>query len=390
MNTAIFVRKVITGEGSVNALRDLMDKYHPKKVMLFADPIIVQVGASKKIESILEAKGIEYQIFSDIKPEPMVEHGDVAVQAVRDCGAELVIGIGGGSCLDLAKVAACLAKNEGSIADYLNLTGKKKLQNPGVIKILLPTTAGTGAEVTFNAVFSLGDTKDIISDENILADVAIVDPEFTYTLPPKVTAASGIDAITHALEAFTSKGGTELTDTLAIEAVRKINRNITTATWNGTDTKARGEMVWGSLIASLSYFNAGVHAVHALAYPLGGLFHISHGESNAVLLPYIFDYIWPSCIQKMVLIAEALDLPCGGKSHREAALMVAQHLQNLVKDSGLPISIKDYGIKETDLDLMAQNATEQKRLLGRCPRMLKLEDIRKIYQAAYDGKLLQQ
>jgi len=387
MNTAIFIRKVITGEGAVNGLADLMDKYQPKKVMLFADPIIVQVGAAKKIESILEAKGVQYQIYSDIKPEPLVEHGDMAVKAVRDYGAELVIGVGGGSCLDLAKVAACLVKNEGSIADYLNLTGTKKLTNPGVIKILLPTTAGTGAEVTFNAVFSLGNTKDIISDENILADVAIVDPEFTYTLPPKVTAASGMDALTHALEAFTSKGGTELTDTLAIEAVRKISRNITTATWNGTDIKARGEMVWGSLIASLSYFNAGVHAVHALAYPLGGLFHISHGESNAVLLPYIFDYIWPSCIQKMVLIAEAMDLPCDGKSEREIALMVVRHLQNLIKDTGLPVTIKDYGIKASDLDKIAQDATEQKRLLGRCPRMLKLEDIRKVYQAAYDGKL---
>lgn len=387
MNTAIFVRKLITGEGSIESINSLVDKYKPNKVVLFADPVIVQVGSTKRIESILNIKGVEYQVYSDIQPEPMVLHGDMAVNAVRDFKADLVIGIGGGSCLDLAKVAACLAKNEGSISDYLNLTGTKKLNNPGIIKILIPTTAGTGAEVTFNAVFALEDTKDVISDENILADVAIIDPELTYTLPSKPTAASGIDALTHAIESYTSKGATELTDILALEAIRKINRSIRTAVWNGTDVKARGEMAWGSVIASLSYFNSGVHAVHALAYPLGGLFHVSHGESNAVLLPYVFDCIWPACLDKIKGVAEALDLNVERKNDREIALMVVKYLQDLIKDVGLPISIKDYGIKEEDIDKLTEDAAKQKRLLGKCPKQLRINDIEKIYQEAYDGKL---
>lgn len=385
MNTAIFTRKIITGEGSISGIDGLVDQFKPNKIMLFADPVIVQFGLIKKIEAILEKKGVEYKVYSDIKPEPTVQDGDKAIEAIRNYKAELVIGIGGGSCLDCTKVSATLAKHDGSLADYLNLTGTKKLSNPGIPKILIPTTAGTGAEVTFNAVFSLGYTKDVISDENILADVAIIDPELTYSVPPRVTAASGIDALTHALEAFTSKGATALTDTLALEAIRKINRNIRTAVWNGDDCKARGEMAWGSLIASLSYFNAGVHGVHALAYPLGGLFHISHGESNAVLLPYVFNYIWPACLEKMNVIATALDLPLEGKSEREIAIMVVKYMQDLIKDVGLPISIKEYGIKKSDFDELAKGAIEQTRLLELSPKQFKLKDIINIYEEAYEG-----
>jgi len=389
MDIAVFPRKIITGEGSVNGLSGLLKQFRPSKAVLFADPILIELGMTGRIEEILAEHNVPYLVFKDIKPEPPLELGDKAVQTVRDFEADLVIGIGGGSCLDCAKVAAALARNEGTVGDYLNLTGTKKLTNSGVTKILLPTTAGTGAEVTTNAVFSLGHTKDIISDEHLLADVAIIDPEFTYSMPPRVTAASGVDALTHAIESYTSKGATELTDALALEAVRKINRSLRTAVWNGSDRQARGEMAWGSLIASLSYFNAGVHAVHALAYPLGGLFKIPHGESNAVLLPYLFDHIWPACMPKMKALAEALELPLAGKSDRDAALAVVQYLLHLVKDVGLPTTIREYGIGQSDLDRLSNDATEQKRLLGRCPKSLKLQDIRQIYQAAYDGTLAQ-
>lgn len=387
MDTAVFVRKIVTGEGSIKVVGSIIDQYKPERVALFADPIVLQLGLAEVIEEILKNKKIEYMVYSDITPEPSVMKADEAVKVVRDYKTDMVIAVGGGSCLDLAKVAACMVKNEGSVADYLNLTGTKKFNNPGVTKILIPTTAGTGSEVTFNAVFALETSKDIISSEYILADVAIIDPELTYTVPSKPTAASGIDALAHAIESLTSKGATEITDTLALEAVRKINRNIRTAVWNGSDVKARGEMAWGSLLASLSYFNSGVHAVHALAYPLGGLFHLSHGESNAAVLPYVFDNIWVSCLAKMGAIAEALDLVKEGKNDREIALMTVKYLQDLTKDVGLPVSIKEYGIKETDLDGLAEDAAKQKRLLGKCPKQLRLEDIRKIYQNAYDGKI---
>jgi alcohol dehydrogenase len=387
LNTFVSPKKIVTGEGSIEKINDLLIEFHAKKVMIFADPAIVNIGLTKKIEGLLEKQLVLFKIYTDIQPEPPLDVGDRAVQAVREFNADLVIGIGGGSCLDIAKVAAVLAKNEGVVGDYLYLTGTKQLKDQGVPKILIPTTAGTGAEVTDIAVFSLKDTKDVITHEYLLADVAIVDPELTYSLPPRVTAASGVDAFTHAVEAFVSINATTLTDALALDAIRKINGSIRTAVWNGTNKEARREMAWGSLIAGLSFYNAGVAGVHALAYPLGGLFKIPHGESNAVLLPYVFDYIWPSCLPKMKKIAEALSLPTEGKNDREIAVSVVQAFYDLVKDVGLPTTLKDFGIQESNLDLLAKNGIEQRRLLARSPKLFTLETVRQVYEAAYKGEL---
>lgn len=379
--------KIITGEGSIVKIKDIIEDLNAKRVMILADPVIVNIGQTKKIESILDEKKIDYKIYTEISPEPPLEVGDKAVQAVREFQADLLIGIGGGSCLDITKASSVLANHEGYVKDYLNLYGTKSITEKGIPKILIPTTAGTGAEVTDIAVFSLKDTKDVITHEHLLADIAIIDPELTYTLPPKVTASSGIDAFTHAIEAYTSVNATELTDVLAQEAMRKINGYIRTAVWHGANKEARKEMAWGSLIAGLSFYNAGVAGVHALAYPLGGLFKIPHGESNAVLLPYVYDYIWPACLPKMKKIAEVLQLPTENKHDREIALSVVQYLHDLVKDTGLPTSLKEYGIQEKDIEILAQNGIEQKRLLSRSPRPFTLDAVKSIYQAAYEGKL---
>lgn len=387
MNQFVSPIKIITGEGSIVKIIDIIEDLNAKRVMIFADPVIVNIGQTKKIESILDEKKIDYKIYTEISPEPPLEVGDKAVQAVKEFQADLLIGIGGGSCLDITKASSVLANHEGNVKDYLNLYGTKSITEKGIPKILIPTTAGTGAEVTDIAVFSLKDTKDVITHEHLLADIAIIDPELTYTLPPKVTASSGIDAFTHAIEAYTSVNATELTDVLAQEAMRKINGHIRTAVWHGANKEARKEMAWGSLIAGLSFYNAGVAGVHALAYPLGGLFKIPHGESNAVLLPYVYDYIWPACLPKMKKIAEVLQLPTENKHDREIALSVVQYLHDLVKDTGLPTSLKEYGIQEKDIEILAQNGIEQKRLLSRSPRPFTLDAVKSIYQAAYEGKL---
>ncbi|MDQ0163161.1 iron-containing alcohol dehydrogenase [Aeribacillus alveayuensis] len=387
MNQFVSPIKIITGEGSIVKIKDIIEDLNAKRVMIFADPVIVNIGQTKKIESILDEKKIDYKIYTEISPEPPLEVGDKAVQAVKEFQADLLIGVGGGSCLDITKASSVLANHEGNVKDYLNLYGTKSITEKGIPKILIPTTAGTGAEVTDIAVFSLKDTKDVITHEHLLADIAIIDPELTYTLPPKVTASSGIDAFTHAIEAYTSVNATELTDVLAQEAMRKINSHIRTAVWHGANKEARKEMAWGSLIAGLSFYNAGVAGVHALAYPLGGLFKIPHGESNAVLLPYVYDYIWPACLPKMKKIAEVLQLPTENKHDREIALSVVQYLHDLVKDTGLPTSLKEYGIQEKDIEILAQNGIEQKRLLSRSPRPFTLDAVKSIYQAAYEGKL---
>ncbi|MBB6453728.1 alcohol dehydrogenase class IV [Salirhabdus euzebyi] len=379
--------KIHHGEGSVSKLEGILEELRADKVFLLTDPILKELGVIEPVLKILEGRGVTVTLSTNVIPEPPLEVGNKVIEEVRKTKPDLVLGIGGGSALDLAKAAAVLADNDGNVQDYLNLSGTKKIKKKGIPKVLLPTTAGTGAEVTDIAVFSLADTKDVITHDYLLADYAIVDPVFTYTLPAKVTAASGIDALTHAIEAFTSVNATPLTDLLALDAMRRINKYVRTAVWNGKDKEARGEMALGSLLAGLSFYNAGVAGVHALAYPLGGLFKIPHGESNAVLLPYVYDAIWPSCLEKMVLVAEAFELPAEGKSAREIALDVVQSLYDLVEDVGLPKSIGEYDIHPEDINLLAENGVKQKRLLARSPKPLHLKDVKQIYQHAYEGKL---
>ncbi|MFD2043022.1 iron-containing alcohol dehydrogenase [Ornithinibacillus salinisoli] len=387
MSQFISPKKIYHGEGSLAKLEIIIKEVKARKVFLLTDPMLKDLGVINPVLEQLEMQDVTVDINTHVVPEPPLSAGNEVVEAVRKSKPDLVIGVGGGSALDLAKAAAVLAENEGSVEDYLNLSGSKQTTNKGLPKVLIPTTSGTGAEVTDIAVFSLDDTKDVITHENLLADYAIVDPVLTYTLPPKVTAASGIDALTHAVEAYTSIHATPLTDSLALDAIQRIVKNVRTAVWNGQDKHAREQMSLGSLIAGLSFYNAGVAGVHGLAYPLGGLFKIPHGESNALLLPYVYDYIWPSCLDKMVKIAEMMGLPTEGKSARQISIDVVISLQDLVRDVGLPLKLSAYPIEEKDIERLAQNGVKQKRLLDRSPRPLNIDSIREIYTNAYNGVL---
>jgi len=374
------------GEGTVAKLREECERFRAKRVAVFSDPGVVKAGLTERVEEVLREANIAYTVYDRIVAEPPLAVADEAVAYVRSEGADLIIALGGGSTLDLAKAAAVVSQNEGNVADYLNLTGKKTFLQRGIPKILLPTTAGTGSEVTDIAVFSLETTKDVITHPYLLADVAIVDPAFTYGLPPRVTAASGVDALTHAVEAYVSVNATRLTDTLALEAMERISKYLRTAVWNGNDREARREMAWGSLMAGLAFYNAGVSGVHALAYPVGGLFHVPHGESNSVLLPYVFEYIFPSCMEKVANIAGAMGVRRTGDSVREAALSAIRGMHELIEDVGLPSSMAAYGIGEQDLDRLAADAMKQTRLLARSPKPYRLEDIRRIYERALAGR----
>lgn len=388
MDQFVSPNKIYYGEGSLRKLEEIVKDLAIHRVFLLTDPILSELGVIKPILQILNDLEMDVTLDTTVVPEPPLEVGNQVVEKIRKSKPELVIGIGGGSALDLAKAAAVLAENEGFIGDYLNLSGGKKFTKKGLPKVLIPSTAGTGAEVTDIAVFSLEDTKDVITHEYLLADYAIVDPVLTYSLPPRVTAASGIDAFTHALEAYTSKNATPLTDTLALEAMRRIVPNIRRAVWNGEDKKAREEMSLGSLFAGLSFYNAGVAGVHGLAYPLGGLFKLPHGESNAVLLPYVYDNIWPACLDKVIKVADIFKLPTAGKTEREIAISVIQSLLDLVQDVGLPTTLTAYKISREDIKSLTENGFKQKRLLNRSPMPLNMEIIEQIYLNAFEGVLL--
>ncbi|MGN7396664.1 iron-containing alcohol dehydrogenase [Peribacillus frigoritolerans] len=387
ISTLTFTPKSYLGWGALEHLVLEVKKYSPSKILVVTDPIIEKIGVIDRVSLRLKEHGFEVDVYTDIVPEPPLEVGEKLVRYTREGKYTMVIGVGGGSALDLAKLAAVLATQEGSVASYLNLTGTRKIEQKGLPKILIPTTSGTGSEVTNISVLSLDSTKDVITHDYLLADVAIIDPELTVSLPPRATASTGIDALTHAVEAYVSVNASPITDGLALKAIRLISRSLRKAVANGYDKEARIDMSNGSYMAGLAFFNAGVAGVHALSYPLGGQFHISHGESNAVLLPYVMGYIRKSCTKQMADLLNALVGKSGNLPEEEASYKCVDELQKLVKEVGIPNTLREFNIPVTALESLTKDGIKQKRLLARSPFPLCQDDIRKIYKAAFDGVL---
>ncbi|MBB5179182.1 alcohol dehydrogenase [Planomicrobium koreense] len=381
----VFAPLSYTGWGSLEQLIPELERFAPTKILLVTDPMLEKIGLSDQVSKPVRDAGYEVTLYTDVVPEPHLETGEKLAAFIRGNGFDLVIGVGGGSALDLAKLAAIMATHEGPVADYLNLTGTRKIEHKALPLVLIPTTSGTGSEVTSIAVLSLESSKDVITHDNMIASVAIVDPQLTVSVPPKVTAATGIDALTHAVEAYISINASPATDGLALHAIRLISKSLRTAVKDGGNKQARTDMSHGSYLAGLAFFNAGVAGVHALAYPLGGQFHIPHGDSNAVLLPYVMSYIRKSCPKRMADILEALGGNPSFLSEEEASYKCVDELKRIVEDVGIPSTLSGFDVPESALDSLTADGVKQKRILARSPLPLEESDIRKIYQSAFDG-----
>lgn len=376
------------GWGALENLLAETERFNIKengKILIVSDPVLKTIGVLDKIVLPIKAKGFNYDIYTDVIPEPLLETGEKLVNFARKGNYNLVIGAGGGSALDLAKLAAVFMDNPGDLKDYLNLTGTLKLKNKGIPKILIPTTAGTGTEVTNISVLALTHSKDVITHDFLLADVAIVDPELTVTMPAKVTAATGADALTHAIEAFISVNANHYSDGLALQAISIIGGSLQKAVENGNDKEARTNMAYGSYLAGLAFFNAGVGAIHALAYPLGGQFHIAHGDSNAVLIPYVLGYVRKTCDNKLAIILQTLTRKHHELDNDVASKKCVNYLAELIKNIGIPQTLGGFNIPDTAANKLAEDGIKQKRLLARCPMELTEADILKIYQSAFAG-----
>lgn len=373
------------GPESTEEIDKILKKLKINKVYLLCDPILKEIKAVEKVTTILEDNDVEYTISTNVMAEPSVEKGNEIVEEVREDQPDLIIGLGGGSTLDLAKAASLIARQKGSIENYLNLTGDMTLGEVKIPNILMPSTSGTGAEVTDIAVFSTGDSKDAITDPLMIADYAIVDPFYSYSVPPKVAAASGVDAFTHAIESYTSTDATPVTEMMAKEAMGKIYHHIREAVWDKKNQAAKDELSIGSMLAGMSFYNAGVGGVHALAYPLGGNFKIPHGESNAVLLPYVYEEILKSCSNKLAVLAPIFRIDTVGKNNVEISREITDKLFDMVKEVGLPENLQHYGITSEDIDLLTENALKQTRLLAKSPLELKEDEIKRIYTNALNG-----
>jgi len=375
------------GWGAISQLTKELRQFDTKRILVVADPVLSQLGILDQITELLTAE-YKFDIYTDIIPEPLLETGQRLVNFARKGKYSMIIGIGGGSALDLAKLAAVFLANEGDVGDYLNLTGSKTLKAKGVPKILIPTTSGTGAEVTNISVLALKHTKDVISHDFLIADVAIVDPQLTISVPSKITAATGADALTHAIEAYISVNANQYSDGLALQAITLISGSLKDAVQNGNNKQARTDMAFGSYLAGLAFFNAGVGAIHALAYPIGGQFHVPHGDSNAVLIPYVMNYIKKSCQIKMGNIFKAMGGDTNGMRDDEASMRCISSLVDLLKKIGIPATLDGFNIPLSALQQLTCDAVKQTRLLARCPQHLTEEDISNIYQSAFSGELL--
>jgi alcohol dehydrogenase class IV len=381
MNISIFrmANKLITGRDALSRLPEEVSQLEVKNPLIVTDKILVQAGVVQQVEDLLLMKA---GIFSDVNPEPEVEIVEQCVQFIRDGSHDGIIAVGGGSAIDIAKAASVMATNEGSIKQYF---GIDLVQKPGLPLIAIPTTAGTGSEVTNISILS--DTKEQVKkgivSPYLLPDVAIVSPFMTLTCPPSVTAASGVDALVHAVEAYISKFASPVTDALAIGAMKLIATHLPKAYAAPDNIESREAMITASLMAGLAFGNAGVGAVHALAYPLGGRYHMAHGVSNSLLLPYVMQWNKTACLERFRDIAIALGEKVDHLNNDQAAEAAIEAMTRLCRYVEIPTSLREFDIPEHALAEMAEEAAKQTRLLRNNPRTLRVKDMEEIYRAAY-------
>lgn len=374
--------KLFFGNGALSSLNEIIQEGGYKKIFLVVDPGVVHAGIDRRVKDILNGSGVAFHSFEKVEADPSVEIIKECATAGKKEGSDLVIGFGGGSALDMAKLTSVLLNSE---QDLLSMTGINNIHKPGMPSILIPTTAGTGSEVTPIAVVS--DKKEqlkkgVVSDY-LYPDFAIVDPELCLSLPPYPTAYTGIDALTHAIEAYTNRFSKPFVDTFALEAIRLISQSLRKAVKDGGDIDARYNMSLGSLYGGMCLGSVNTAAVHALAYPLGGLFDIPHGVANSLLLPYVMEVNIESNVKKFAAIAEAMGESVDTLNLEEAARRSANAVRKLSADCGIISRIRELGVPESSLETMALAATKVTRLLNNNPKELTQSDILEIYLNAY-------
>lgn len=369
------------GVGAAETLPDLVKKHGAGKVLLISDYVLEGIGIAPQIKHWLQKGGSEVEIFLDVEPEPSIENVDPCLSIARTYTPDVIVGLGGGSVLDIAKTVAMLAKNPGNIEEYL---GTNIVKQRGIPTVLVPTTSGTGAEITPNALFYIPNlkAKKAIVSEHIIPDAVVIDPKLTQSVPPRLTAATGLDALCHAIESYTGLNATPLTEPFSKEAIRQIGKFLRTAVFHGENIEARTGMALGSLYAAIAIANAGTNAVHALAYPLQGINRIQHGVANSLLLPYVMSFNMIGDVDKFSEIAELLGVPISQLSKRAAAETAVAFCKELSEDIGIPQHMREVGVKEDQIEELVEGALNVQRLLDNNPRPIAKSDIENIYRKA--------
>lgn len=351
-------------------------------VFIVTDKDLVKYGVVAMVTDILDSSGIRYKIFDNLKANPTVKNVKDGVDAFKNADADLIVAIGGGSAIDTAKGIGIIVNNP-EYGDVISLEGVADTKNKSVPIIALPTTAGTAAEVTINYVITDEEThrKMVCVDPHDIPIVAIIDAELMVSMPKGLTASTGMDALTHAIEAYITPGAWELSDMMEYKAIKLISENLREAVTDGKNMTARENMALGQYIAGMGFSNVGLGIVHSMAHPLGARFDIPHGVANAVILPTVMEYNAQSASKtKYRGIAEAMGVCVKGLSDDEAAKAAVDAVKKLAEDVNIPKTISELGIKEEDLEQLSIDAYNDV-CTGGNPRTTSIEDIKNLYKS---------
>ena len=377
--TLLQPQKIVFGTGCIATLVEDYKKMGLQRLVVLTAPPIRPLIEDTLAE--LKSAGVNIEVFQDIVAEPTVNDFKKILEVARQFKADSVVGVGGGSVLDVTKLIAAFINSDQQVEDCF---GTGFIKQKGLWFACLPTTAGTGSEVSPNAI--LLDERDHLKkgivSPFLIADVAYVDPKLTWTVPAKVTADTGMDALTHCIEAYTNKFAHPSVDIYALQGIRLIAANLEKAVKNGQDQEAREALAFGSLYGGLCLGPVNTAAVHALSYPLGGEFHIPHGLSNAILLPSVMKFNMPANIKRHAEVAIALGCQ-PGKNDEETAQRGVDFIYQLADAVGIPKKLTDLGIPQTAVDGMAKAAMQVQRLLKNNPREVTEQDARDIYNSLY-------
>ena len=376
------VRRIVFGVGALQGIGEEIKRHRGSKVLVVTDPGIKAAGLVDRMVAVLEKAELPCHVFAEVEPDPRVEVVAESVTAAKAFNPDIVVGFGGGSALDISKVTAIMMTNSGGVEDYF---GMEKVPNPGLPLVLVPTTAGTGSEMTSICVLSdtKNDLKKGIVSQHLFPSAALLDPEMTLGLPQHVTAMTGMDAFVHALESYTGVNASFLTDTLNLQAIRMIAGNLRRAYANGNDIEARTQMLQASCLAGMAFSNTQNGLDHALALAIGGRFHLPHGLLTAFISPWVMEFNLMACPEKFINIAQAFGENTTGLSKMEAAGMAVKSVKSMLDDFGISYRLSSYNVPREVIPDLAKAAIGAERLISNNPRQVAEKDVIALLEANY-------
>jgi len=364
------------GKGAIKEIPGIIKEKGLKKAFIASDLDLIKFSVTKKVTDLLDAEGLAYEVYSDIKPNPTIENVVAGVEAYKNSGADYMITIGGGSSMDTGKAIGIIINNP-EFADVRSLEGVAPTKNRTVFTIAVPTTAGTAAEATINYVITDLEKKRkfVCVDVNDIPDIAIVDPDMMSTMPKSLTAATGMDALTHAIEGYTTKGAWELADCLNLEAIKLISKNLRAAVAN--EDEGREGMALGQFVTGMAFSNVGLGVAHSMAHTLGAVYDTPHGVACAMMLPIVMEFNADATGEKFKYIAEAMGTDTSGMSQAEYRTAAINAVRQLSTDVGIPTKLDK--LKEEDLDFLAESAAADACAPGN-PKEAGIEDFKAMFR----------